>query len=41
MTVAEVESQVRAWANTVNGRDLDEDGGYGAQCVDLLSLIHI
>ena len=26
MTVAEVESEVRGWANTVNGRDLDEDG---------------
>lgn len=36
MTVAEVESEVRGWANTVNGRDLDEDGGYGAQCVDLI-----
>ena len=33
------------WLWTVNGKSLDYDGAYGAQCVDLiayyLSLIHI
>ena len=34
MLLSEVQAEVQAWANSLNGRELDFDGGYGAQCVD-------
>ena len=34
MLLSEVQAEVQAWANALNGRYLDFDGAYGAQCVD-------
>ena len=34
MLLSEVQAEVQSWANSLNGRYLDFDGGYGAQCVD-------
>ena len=34
MLLSEVQAEVQSWANSLNGRELDFDGGYGAQCVD-------
>lgn len=36
MLLSEVQAEVQAWANSLNGRYLDFDGAYGAQCVDPL-----
>ena len=34
MLFSEVQAEVQSWANTVNGKYIDFDGAYGAQCVD-------
>ena len=34
MTLDQVAAEVEAWAASVNGRYIDFDGAYGAQCVD-------
>ncbi|OOE06984.1 hypothetical protein UN64_19680, partial [Fictibacillus arsenicus] len=34
MLLSEVQAEVQSWANSLNGRYLDFDGAYGAQCVD-------
>ena len=44
MLLSEVQAEVQSWANSVNGKYIDFDGAFGAQCVDPvlhLSLIHI
>jgi surface antigen len=38
---AGVASAVDRWVNSVNGRAIDMDGAYGAQCVDLANHYHI
>ena len=34
MLLSDVQAEVQSWADSVNGKYLDYDGGYGAQCVD-------
>ena len=34
MLLSEVQAEVESWANSVNGKYIDFDGAYGAQCVD-------
>ena len=34
MLLSEVQAEVESWANSVNGKYVDFDGAYGAQCVD-------
>ena len=34
MLLSEVQAEVQSWANSVNGKYIDFDGAYGAQCVD-------
>ena len=34
MLLSEVQAEVQSWANSLNGRYLDFDGAFGAQCVD-------